>query len=100
MENNSSASLLDASQKQLPLVPMLKFTSWFDKLKQHFTIREASGSLGDLGTFLPMITALAATGSINFAVVLFWSAVHNFMAGCVCFAYCNPNSQPNFSCNL
>jgi hypothetical protein len=33
---------------------------------------EISGSLGDLGTFLPLLIALSVSGSVSFAPALFW----------------------------
>ncbi len=45
------------------------------------SLQEASGSLGDLGTFLPLLVAMAAFGVVSFAPALFWAGVYNVLAG-------------------
>jgi len=46
-----------------------------------FTLSEASGSLGDLGTLLPLLIALTQTGSITLPSALFFAGVTNVMTG-------------------
>ena len=45
------------------------------------SLQEASGSLGDLGTFLPLLVAMAAFGVVSFAPALFWAGVYNVLTG-------------------
>lgn len=42
---------------------------------------EIAGSLGDLGTLLPLMTAMAATGSINLNSTLIFSGLFNILSG-------------------
>lgn len=42
---------------------------------------EVSGSLGDLGTLLPLMIALAAQGSIQLGSTLVFSGVFNILTG-------------------
>jgi hypothetical protein len=42
---------------------------------------EISGSLGDLGTLLPLMIALAAQGSIRLASTLVFSGIFNILTG-------------------
>ncbi|KAH7148920.1 hypothetical protein EDB81DRAFT_480739 [Dactylonectria macrodidyma] len=67
--------------------------SWLDQLKRLNrnnieTFRSApwaeiSGSLGDLGTLLPLMIALAAQGSINLGTTLVFSGIFNILTGMV-----------------
>lgn len=42
---------------------------------------EVSGSLGDLGTFLPLLVAMSATNHLDFAAALFFAGVFNVVTG-------------------
>ena len=42
---------------------------------------EISGSLGDLGTFIPLTVALARERKIALAPALFWAGISNFVTG-------------------
>ncbi|KAI2786262.1 hypothetical protein POX_g08645 [Penicillium oxalicum] len=44
-------------------------------------VAEISGSLGDLGTFLPIAIALAVNGSVSLASTLIFSGVYNILTG-------------------
>ncbi len=46
-----------------------------------FNLREASGGLGDLGTFLPIAVALAATCGLSLAGILFWAGLMSVATG-------------------
>jgi len=46
-------------------------------------ISEISGSLGDLGTLLPLMIALAVNGSISLSSTLVFSGVWNILTGVV-----------------
>jgi len=46
-----------------------------------FDLRELSGSLGDLGTFLPLALAMSVTGGFDFGVVLVWAGAMNIATG-------------------
>ncbi|OQS05616.1 Sulfate Permease (SulP) Family [Thraustotheca clavata] len=48
---------------------------WRANAKQFLTLQECSGSLGDLGTFLPLVTALSVTHQIAFGPTLFFAGV-------------------------
>ena len=45
--------------------------------RQRFTRQEISGSLGDLGTLLPLLLAMSRVGAINPQAALFWMGVFN-----------------------
>jgi hypothetical protein len=47
------------------------------KHQLNLTASELSGSLGDLGTFLPLTVALARERKIALAPVLFWAGASN-----------------------
>src|SRR5208337_4175124 len=42
---------------------------------------EIAGSLGDLGTFLPLLVGMAAQNGLNFAASLFFAGVFNVITG-------------------
>ncbi|GLI77234.1 hypothetical protein PoHVEF18_005521 [Penicillium ochrochloron] len=44
-------------------------------------VSEISGSLGDLGTFLPIAIALAVNGTVSLASTLIFSGVYNILTG-------------------
>lgn len=46
-------------------------------------LAEMSGALGDLGTLLPLMIALARQGSINLSATLVFSGVFNIVTGVV-----------------
>ncbi|KAH9119647.1 hypothetical protein LEN26_011536 [Aphanomyces euteiches] len=48
---------------------------WQREAKQYLTLQECSGSLGDLGTFLPLVTALSVTKQIAFGPTLFFAGL-------------------------
>lgn len=48
---------------------------------KHHYVSEISGSLGDLGTFLPIAIALAANGTVSLASTLIFSGVYNILTG-------------------
>lgn len=48
---------------------------------RHHYVSEISGSLGDLGTFLPIAIALAVNGSVSLASTLIFSGVYNILTG-------------------
>lgn len=46
-----------------------------------FDRRELSGSLGDLGTFLPLLVAMVAQNGLDFTSALFFAGVFNLVTG-------------------
>lgn len=48
--------------------------------RRHY-VSEISGSLGDLGTFLPIAIALAVNGTVSLASTLIFSGVYNILTG-------------------
>ena len=48
---------------------------------QDLSLAELSGSLGDLGTFIPLTVALARERKIALAPALFWAGICNFVTG-------------------
>ena len=52
-------------------------------LPLRFDLREVSGSLGDLGTFLPIAVALAATSGMDLAAILLFAGLMNVATGVV-----------------
>ena len=42
---------------------------------------EISGSLGDLGTFLPLLVAMASQNGLSFAAALFFAGLFNLVTG-------------------
>lgn len=58
----------------------------FDKIRDNLSIarfdrQELSGSLGDLGTFLPIILGLSAVAGLSFPAMLFWAGASNIATG-------------------
>jgi hypothetical protein len=55
----------------------------FPKLNRH----EISGSLGDLGTFIPLLVGMSITNGLDFATALFFAGLFNIITG---FAFSIP----------
>lgn len=51
----------------------------FDYVRLNWQLRELSGAMGDLGTFLPIFIALCSEVSLNPSLVLFWSGLSNLV---------------------
>ncbi|KAL7519615.1 hypothetical protein ACHAWX_004373 [Stephanocyclus meneghinianus] len=60
---------------------MNPLASRLGRLRQTLTLAELSGSLGDLGTFLPLTAALARRRKISLAPALFWAGACNVVTG-------------------
>lgn len=50
---------------------------------KNLTVQEISGSLGDLGTLIPLLVALSTQRSISLAPALFFAGLTNFITGFV-----------------
>lgn len=48
-----------------------------------FDRHEIAGSLGDLGTFLPLLLGMAAQNGLDFAAALFFAGLFNIVTGCM-----------------
>ena len=60
----------------------------FNKIRENLSIarfdrQELSGSLGDLGTFLPIILGLATVAGLSFPAMLFWAGASNIATGLI-----------------
>ena len=58
------------------------FGGLFGTLKQaRLNRHEIAGSLGDMGTFLPLLVGMAAQNGLNFATALFFAGLFNIVTG-------------------
>ena len=60
----------------------------FNKIRENLSIarfdrQELSGSLGDLGTFLPIILGLSTVVGLSFPAMLFWAGASNIATGLI-----------------
>ncbi len=46
-------------------------------------VHEIGGSLGDMGTFLPLLVGMAATNGLDFATALFFAGLFNIITGLI-----------------
>src|SRR5512135_1420196 len=53
---------------------------WFTRFRP-LDRGEISGSLGDLGTFIPLLVGMSITNGLNFASALFFAGVFNILTG-------------------
>lgn len=60
-----------------------RFTKHNLKTIRHAPLSEISGALGDLGTLLPLMIALALQGSISLPTTLVFSGIFNIATGAV-----------------
>ena len=50
---------------------------------KRLSIQEISGSLGDLGTLLPIMVGMSKVGAIHLASAFFWGGIFNIVAGII-----------------
>ena len=50
-------------------------------MKKHVSLSELSGSLGDLGTLLPVLVALSISGQISLTASLIFGGLWNIISG-------------------
>ena len=60
--------------------------SWLQGVRRtlaqaHFNRHEIAGSLGDMGTFLPLLVGMAAQNGLDFAAALFFAGLFNVVTG-------------------
>lgn len=63
-------------------------SSWFAKLARNLksfrlNLQEISGSLGDLGTFIPLLVGMVSINGLNIASALFFAGIFNIITGVV-----------------
>ena len=61
--------------------PIKKFCIRTKAIWSQLTRSEISGSLGDLGTLIPLLVALARQRSVLLAPALFWAGISNVLTG-------------------
>lgn len=54
---------------------------WQNLRQARFNRQEIAGSLGDLGTFLPLLVGMAAENGLDFAAALFFAGLFNLVTG-------------------
>ncbi|ODH46367.1 hypothetical protein GX48_07558 [Paracoccidioides brasiliensis] len=62
-------------------LPKLRHVSRNLQTLRSFPLAEVSGALGDLGTFLPLLTALAVNDTISLPASLLFSGLYNIFTG-------------------
>ncbi|KAG2182326.1 hypothetical protein INT43_007256 [Umbelopsis isabellina] len=55
----------------------------YDRIVTNLNIHEISGSLGDLGTLLPLMISLAVSGQINLTSTLWFGGIWNILSGLI-----------------
>jgi MFS superfamily sulfate permease-like transporter len=68
---------LQPTAVRLPLIHALFPALRHARLDRH----EIAGSLGDLGTFLPLLVGMASQNGLNFATALFFAGLFNLLTG-------------------
>jgi len=58
---------------------------WTNLKRARFNRHEIGGSLGDLGTFLPLLVGMAAQNGLDFAAALFFAGLSSLITG-LCFS--------------
>ncbi|MEX2092392.1 MAG: putative sulfate/molybdate transporter, partial [Pirellulales bacterium] len=56
-------------------------TLWRNVRQARLDRHEIAGSLGDLGTFLPLLVGMSAQNGLNFAAALFFAGLFNIITG-------------------
>ena len=53
----------------------------WETMKEKWSTREANGSLGDLGTFLPLLMGLSMTQGLDLGTTLIFTGAYNVVTG-------------------
>ena len=80
-EQQTSSSSRAASSAEPKSNPIKKFGRRTRTIWSQLTRSEISGSLGDLGTLIPLLVALARQRSVLLAPALFWAGISNILTG-------------------
>ncbi|KAJ2555656.1 hypothetical protein GGH19_001373 [Coemansia sp. RSA 1807] len=64
-----------------PVPPCWDLKGRARRMKEHFTLREFSGALGDIGTLVPILISLTLQGSASLTSSLFFGGLWNIMTG-------------------
>merc|ERR1719162_1625307 len=64
-----------------PTTTITKLQNKLTHFRETLTTSEISGSLGDLGTLLPLLTALSRQRTIALAPALFFGGISNILTG-------------------
>jgi MFS superfamily sulfate permease-like transporter len=67
------------SKSAVTKIPVKTFGFTLPRLDRH----EISGSLGDLGTFLPLLVGMSITNGLDFASALFFAGLFNIITGLI-----------------
>ncbi|KAI8581924.1 hypothetical protein K450DRAFT_206868 [Umbelopsis ramanniana AG] len=59
------------------------FRNSYDRFVANLNVHELSGSLGDLGTLLPLMISLAVSGQINLTSTLWFGGIWNIVSGLI-----------------
>ena len=54
---------------------------WSSARRAELSVQELSGSLGDLGTFLPLTVALAQEVQLDIGITLICTGIYNIVSG-------------------
>jgi len=63
----------------MPVIESVRQTLRYARLNRH----EIAGSLGDMGTFLPLLVGMAVENRLDFAAALFFAGLFNFLTGMI-----------------
>ncbi|KAJ2156174.1 hypothetical protein GGF46_005361 [Coemansia sp. RSA 552] len=66
-----------------PIPPCWDLKGRGRRMRQHFSLQEFSGSLGDIGTLVPILISLTLQGSASLTSSLFFGGLWNIMTGFV-----------------
>ncbi|KAJ2791038.1 hypothetical protein H4R20_006918, partial [Coemansia guatemalensis] len=64
-----------------PVPPWWDLKSRGRRMRDHFTLREFSGALGDIGTLVPILISLTLQGSASLTSSLFFGGLWNILSG-------------------
>ncbi|KAJ2847257.1 hypothetical protein IWW36_003945 [Coemansia brasiliensis] len=64
-----------------PIPPCWDLKGRARRMREHFTLQEFSGSLGDIGTLVPILISLTLQGSASLTSSLFFAGLWNIMTG-------------------
>ncbi|KAJ2641500.1 hypothetical protein GGF44_002092 [Coemansia sp. RSA 1694] len=64
-----------------PVPPFWDLRGRAKRMRDHFTLREFSGALGDIGTLVPILISLTMQGSASLTSSLFFGGLWNILTG-------------------
>ena len=77
--SQSGTNKHSGSKHRMPVLGSADKVKWDNRLR--FSLGEFSGSLGDLGLFIPLVVAMSVASDLDFGMILICAGLMNIVSG-------------------